>query len=73
MLKNVNILALSAIASVTILSLTALILVLDGRFDSSWNQNNGFSITIEKQQTSTNINDCLPVEENSHLSDCDNQ
>ena len=64
---------LAAIASVTLISITALIICLGGRFDSSWSQKNGFSITIEGRQTSEKINDCLPQGKSSHRLNCDNQ
>ena len=67
-----NLTTLAAIAAVTILGLTALIVHSEGQFDSSWGED-GASLSIKGKQIPQKIDDYLSKKESSHDLNCNNQ
>lgn len=72
MIQNNNSIKIAAIAAVTILGVTALIINSEGQFDSSWGED-GASLCIKGKQIPTKIDDCLSKKESSHYLNCNNQ
>lgn len=71
-MNNNNSIKLAAIAAITILGLTALIVNSEGQFDLIWDED-GVSLYIKGKQISRKIDDHLSKKESSHYLNCNNQ
>ena len=68
-----SLIVFAAIAGITIIGITALIVNSEGRFNFHWSEKGG-SLIIEKRADSpseTTKVDCLPMQENSQTLNCE--
>ncbi len=71
-MNNNNSIKLAAIAAVTVVVLTALVINSEGKFDLIWDEDGG-SLCIKGKQISRKIDDRLSEKESSHYLNCNNQ